>query len=219
MPRRVAEQTVGRLSLYRRILERLAAEGAATVCSHELARMARFTAAQVRRDLMSVAATGRPRHGYDVSDLIKAIDNRLDSPVGQRLALIGVGNLGRALLAFFSGRRPKLHLVAAFDDNPEKAGRVLHGCRVYSTVQFADVVASEDISVAILAVPAAAAQKVADLCVQAGVRGILNFAPVRLRVPENVYVLDVDLTTSLEKVAFFARNHTEKQGPSDDTRH
>ncbi len=217
MPRRIAEQTIGRLGLYRRLLERLAAEGITTICSHELARIARFTAAQVRRDIMSVAATGRPRHGYNVAELIRAIDSRLDAPAGQRVALIGVGNLGRALLAFFSGRRPKLHLVAAFDDDPEKAGRVLHGCRIHTAEQFAGVVAAEDITVAILAVPASAAQRVADRCVQAGLRGILNFAPVRLRIPDNVYVLDVDLTASLEKVAFFAGNKTEEQGLSDDT--
>lgn len=216
MAAKFAEQTIGRLSLYRRLLERIAADGTVSIRSHELAKLARFTAAQVRRDLMSIAVTGRPCHGYNVGELIRAINERLDSPTGQRVALIGVGNLGRALLAFFSGRCPKIYLTAAFDRDPNKAGRVLHGCRVYLAEQFAHVVAAEDITIGILAVPASEAQKVADQCVQAGLQGFLNFAPIRLRVPDNVYVLDVDLTTSLEKVAFFARNHTEKQGPSDD---
>ena len=208
MPLAVTEQTVGRLSLYRRLLGRLRAEAVSHIYSHELARMARVTAPQVRRDMMVLGSTGSPRHGYDVAELLRAIDEYLDVPGGQHVAVIGIGNLGQALLAFFSGRRPNLSVAAGFDIDPRKTDRVVHGCRIYPLERLAEVVKEENIDVALLSVPAAQAQDVADLCAKVGVRGILNFAPVPLHVPRGTYVSDVDLTMSLEKVAFFAR-HTD----------
>lgn len=210
--RPVSDKTIGRLSLYRRLLNVLQAEGVRSVFSHQLANMAGCTAAQVRRDLMAVGYSGSPSAGYDVSRLLESIRDFLDVPGGQAVALVGVGNLGKALLAYFSGRRPNLQVVAAFDSDPYKANRVIHGCRCYPVESLADVVAGKDIQVAILAVPASAAQAVAETLVRAGVRGIVNFAPVRLRVPEGVYVEDIDMSISLEKVAYFARAGVPRAG-------
>ncbi|MBN1808974.1 MAG: redox-sensing transcriptional repressor Rex [Planctomycetes bacterium] len=206
-----SEKTIARLSLYRRLLGQLADAGTASVYSHQLAKSARVTPAQVRRDVMAIGYHGSPSRGYMVAELIKSIDDFLDAPQGQRAALIGVGNLGRALVAYFSGRRPQLSLVAVFDRDPKLVGKNFHGCPCSPVEQFAPTRNSLDIAIAIIAVPASEAQAVADICVKAGIHGILNFAPVPLNVPATVYVDNIDLTVELEKVAFFARSMNRRK--------
>lgn len=198
-------KTVGRLSLYRRLLGGLMANGVRNVYSHELAKMAGVTAAQVRRDMMAVGYSGSPTRGYDVRALADSIGDFLDAPEGQGVALVGIGNLGRAIMAYFTGRRPRLSIIAAFDNDPAKINRVIHGCRCYSLGELAEVIRANKISLAIVTVPSGEAQGVADALVRAGVTGILNFAPVPIRVPPGVYVEDIDMTMTLEKVAYFAR--------------
>ena len=200
----VSERTIGRLSLYRRLLNTLRAEGARNVYSHELAELAGSTAAQVRRDLMVVGYSGSPGRGYEIAGLLESLREFLDAPGGQGVVLVGVGNLGKALLAYFAGRRPNLRIVAALDNDPEKTGRLVHGCRCYPLEKLAGVIRRHGIRLAVITVPASAAQEVADRLVRAGVRGLLNFAPVRLHVPSGIHIEDIDMTTSLEKVAYFA---------------
>jgi len=205
----ISERIVGRLSLYRRVLSDLLADGATHAYSHVLANLAGVSAAQVRRDIMSLGFTGTPSRGYDVGGLIDSIAAFLDSATVQAAALVGVGNLGRAILAFFCGRRPNLMIAAAFDIDPQKTNRTVHGVRCYRIESLREQIAARDIKIAVITVPAAAAQQVADRLVAAGVRGILNFAPVPLHVPADVFVEQIDMTTSLEKVAFFARQSPE----------
>ena len=173
--------------------------------SHDLAAESGATAAQVRRDVMAVGYSGSPTKGYEIAELAASIARFLDGECSQSVALIGVGNLGRAILAYFSGRRPNLAIVAAFDRDEHRVNRVIHGCRCYPVDVLQEKVAEVGIRTAIIAVPAGEAQTVADRLVRSGVRGILNFAPTHLRVPPNVFVQEIDITTSLEKVAFFAR--------------
>jgi len=180
-------------------------EGVRNVYSHQIAAICGATAARVRRDLMVIGYTGSPIHGYAVKELIESIDLFLDSPEGQRVALVGVGNLGLALLAYFTGRRPKLSIVAAFDKDPEKVNRVVHGCRSYPLSQLREVVGQQRLEIGIITVPAGEAQTVAELLVESGVRGIVNFAPAPLQVPPHVYVEELDVTQALEKAAYFAR--------------
>ncbi len=201
--------TIGRLSLYRRLLQEQIAGGGRQIYSHQLARLAVTTAAQVRRDLMTIGFGGSPRRGYAMLDLVEAINAVLARSVETAVALVGVGNLGRALLAYYANRQP-VRFAAAFDRAPEKTGRVLHGCRCYPPEQMASVIAQEGIHVGVIAVPASEAQSVADLLVFAGVRGILNFAPVRLHLPAGMYVENVDLMMALDKVAYYAHD----TGPS-----
>ncbi|MFP4052670.1 MAG: redox-sensing transcriptional repressor Rex [Phycisphaerae bacterium] len=200
-----SSRTIGRLSLYRRLLNNLLAERVENVYSHQLASMAGATAAQVRRDIMAIGYSGSPTRGYDVRQLIEAIGNFLDEPQLQGVAIVGIGNLGRALMSYFAGRRPKLAITAGFDVSPEKVGRVINGCRCYPLEELEAIVTEQGIKQAIIATPAEAAQEAADRLVRAGVRGILNFAPIPLRVRPDVYVEDLDMTMSLEKVAYFAR--------------
>jgi len=207
-----SEKTIARLSLYRRALLKAQLEGARSVFSHQLASDTGVSAAQVRRDLMAIGYSGCPNRGYDTSELVRSIGERLDDPQGQQVALIGVGNLGRAVIAYVARQRPSLSITAAFDSDAEKAGRVIHGCRCHSMEELPEVMQRERIRVAVLAVPGAAAQPVADQLVAAGVTGLLNFAPVTLRVPPHVYVENLDLTLSLEKVAYFARRDVAGMG-------
>jgi len=200
------ERTIGRLSLYRRLLRMALGDGTDSMYSHQLAERAGTTPAQVRRDLTYVGYSGNPRRGYDVRELLESIEAFLSPAKAERVALVGIGNLGRALLAFFRGRQPKLNITAAFDRDPDKTGRVIHGCRCYPVGRLAEVLAAEGIRTAILAVPASEAQRAADLLVNAGVQGILNFAPIPLRVPVAVFVEGIDMTMALEKVAYFAAN-------------
>ncbi|MBI2432008.1 MAG: redox-sensing transcriptional repressor Rex [Candidatus Hydrogenedentes bacterium] len=201
----VSERVVGRLILYRRLLKDLADEGAGYVFSHELAARAKSTAAQVRRDLMVLGYMGSPARGYAVRDLIAALSVFLDAPERQKVALVGVGNLGRALLAYFVGRHPQFTIAVAFDADPQKVGRVVNGCPIHAMDSLGQVARQEGIDLAIIAVPAPEAQAVAAELYKAGIRGILNFAPVRLWAPEGVYVEHLDMTMSLGRVAYFGR--------------
>jgi redox-sensing transcriptional repressor len=202
-PGSIPVNTLGRLSLYRRLLIEQLAIGARQVYSHQLASLAVSTAAQVRRDLMTIGFTGSPRKGYGIQELVEAINAVLARSVDTSVALVGVGNLGRAILAYYGNRQP-IRFAAAFDRAAEKTGRILHGCRCHPVEQMAEVIAREGIHVGVIAVPAAEAQEVADQLVLAGVNGILNFAPIRLRVPAGLYVENVDLMMALDKVAYYA---------------
>lgn len=201
----VSQRTVGRLSQYRSFLNRLRREGLTHVYSRQLAAYCGVTASQVRRDMMAIAHSGSPSRGYEVDALIAAIRALLDNPSGEGVALVGIGNLGRALMAYLTGRRPHLSIVAAFDADPQKVGRILHGCPCYPMADLERVLHEQHIRVGAIAVPAGEAQAVANRLVRAGARGLLNFAPVPLAVPEGVHVEYIDLIMALERVAYFAR--------------
>lgn len=205
MKKHVSDKTIGRLSLYRRALYELSQKGVKNVFSHQLASSTGVTPAQLRRDLMAVSNIGSPQHGYDVQGLIESISNLLDASEPQFVGLVGAGNLGRAIIAYFAGRRPKLQIVAAFDKDPDKTNRLIHGCKCYPVEELVPVIMEKEITIGIITTPAEEAQTVAELLIRAGVRGIMNFAPAPLHVPQGVYVENMDMTTSLEKLAYFAR--------------
>lgn len=204
----VSEKIVERMSVYRRVLLQLRAEGQTVIRSHELAALVHGKAHQVRRDVMAVGYRGTPNEGYAIRGLLESVSEFLDGSAPQGAALVGVGNLGRALLGFFAGRWRWLGIKAAFDWDPAKAGRVIQECYCYPMAELPRVVKEHGITIGILTVPGDQAQGAADALCEAGVRGLLNFAQVRLKVPASVYTENVDVTVSLEKVAYFAR-HTE----------
>jgi len=201
----VSDRTIGRLSLYRRLLKETRSSGKTHVFSHDLAALAGCTPAQVRRDVMTIGHTGSPAKGYDIDELVDSIGAFLDPDDALRVALVGVGNLGRALLSHFVGWGGQFSIVAAFDADSERTNRVIHGCRCYPMEDLLPVVSRQDVRVAIIAVPASEAQTIANSLCNAGVRSLVNFAPVRLWVPDGVYVENVDVTMALERVAYFAR--------------
>ena len=201
----LSAKAIGRLCLYRRILEDWEGNGKSRVFSHELAGAAGQTAVLVRRDLMGIGYAGSPNRGYDVGALRHAIGDLLDHHEMQNVALIGVGNLGKALLDYFQGLRPNLRISAAFDNDPDKVGKEIGGARTYHLSDLGRVIEESAIGIAVLTVPSEAAQETADRLIEAGVRSLLNFTRVRLRIPSGIYVENVDISMSLEKVAYFAR--------------
>ncbi len=202
----LSEKTVERLSIYRRLLTVQGLSGEDYVYSHQLAEMISGTAAQVRRDLMEVGVTGHSKRGYCVGEMIAKISDLLDAPGGTELVLVGVGDLGRAVLGFIKGQRTAMRIAGAFDNDPAKIGRLIHGYRCQSVDIIEDVVRSQAIEVAILTTPAAGAQAICDRLVAAGVRGIANFAPTPLQVPVGVWVERIDIATALEKVTCLTRS-------------
>ncbi|PIS27911.1 MAG: redox-sensing transcriptional repressor Rex [Candidatus Marinimicrobia bacterium CG08_land_8_20_14_0_20_45_22] len=210
----VPEKNIERLLLYRRLLSNLRLESKKNVFSHQLAQMSGASPVQVRRDFMLIGYFGSPIHGYDIDQLIQSISEYIDAMDIQKVALVGVGNLGRAILDYFQGRADKLAITAIFDRNPEKVGRVLHGVHCYPTEKIQEIVKAEGINVAIITVPKSDAQDVADRLVQAGVCGIVNYAPIKLNLFPEIYVVNRDMLLTVEKVAFFARRHIRKESLS-----
>jgi len=203
---RVPEKVVARLALYRRILARAAKADRESIFSHEIAGICGTTSAQVRRDLMSVGYLGHPAYGYDIEGLLKKLDGFFDEGRGIRMALVGVGNLGSALLPYFNSADSSMSIVAAFDNDPARFSRTIQGCRAHSVDELPRILKETDVDVAVIAVPAAAAQQTADILIAAGVRSLINLAPVRLVVPTEVYVEYVDLGIAIEKAAFYAHS-------------
>jgi redox-sensing transcriptional repressor len=209
--KRLNSRTVERLIVYRRILAVRGGGQSGHIYSHELAGLAKVSAVQVRRDLMDAGFSGSPSLGYEVDQLLDRIDQILDAPDGMKAVLVGVGNIGRSLLSFFAGRGLKVQMVAAFDSDPAKIGRVISGCRVFDTQGMTARVRELGAYIGIIAVPGPQAQAAAEALVEAGVTGILNFAPVPLRVRPGVNVEQVDIMRAIEKVAHFAKQEKVRE--------
>jgi len=199
------ERTVERLSEYRRSLLQCLEEGKTHIFSHELAELHHNTAVQVRRDIMFIGYTSMQRKGYDVRELIDVIGEILDSEMGLNVAVIGVGNLGRAVTTYFIGKRSKLNIIATFDVDTTKIDRVISGVKCYPLSRLNEVVESNNISIAIMTVPADSATEVSTQLVESGIKGVLNFTTVPLHVAPDVYLDEYDMITSLEKVAYFVK--------------
>lgn len=199
------ERTVERLSEYRRSLLQCLEEGKTHIYSHELAELHHNTAVQVRRDIMFIGYTSMQRKGYDVRELIHVIGDILDSEKGLNVAVIGIGNLGRAVTTYFVGKRSKLNIIATFDVDTTKIDRVIAGVKCYSLSRLKEVVESQNVSIAIMTVPADSAVEVSEQLVEAGIKGVLNFTTVPLNLAPTVYLDEYDMITSLEKVAYFVK--------------
>jgi redox-sensing transcriptional repressor len=199
---RLSRASVGRLSLYLRRLEDLQAEGVGKVSSGLLGEALALTDTQVRKDLASLGRLGHPGVGYDVSDLITAIRATLGIDRAWTAALVGVGNLGRALLRYQGLAARGFRIVALFDTDPGKVGQVIEGLLVHPNSRLGEVIPPTGVELGILTVPASSVQNVAEELITAGVKGLLNFAPGVVRAPAGVSVVNVDLTMQLEQLAF-----------------
>jgi redox-sensing transcriptional repressor len=202
---RPSRASVGRLSLYLRRLEGLLREGTTKVSSSQLGEALGVTDAQVRKDLAYLGHLGHPGIGYAAGELIAAIRGALGIDREWAVAVAGVGNLARALLHYHGFADRGFRVVALFDADPAKVGERVEGLPVHGPEAMAGVIAATGAELGVLAVPAAAAQPVADALIAAGVRGLLNFAPAVLRVPPGVSVVSVDLTVQLEQLAFLVQ--------------
>jgi redox-sensing transcriptional repressor len=202
----VPAAVVSRLSLYLRELQHLVVEGAQTTSSSQLGERLGFSDAQVRKDLAHFGNFGHPGIGYRCDELIAEIRRILGTDRRWSVALVGVGNLGRALLGYRGFSSQGFSLAAAFDSDPAKIGTVVEGMEILALERLAQVVAERKIELGLIAVPGPFAQAAADQLVAAGVGGIVNFAPVTLALPENVSQVGVDLARELEQVAFAVAN-------------
>lgn len=202
---RLPEKTIGRLSEYRRTLLICLADGKTHIYSHELAILHNITAVQVRRDIMLIGYSTTLKKGYDVKALIDVIGDIIDTEHGLNAAIIGIGNLGRAITTYFNGKRTKLRIAATFDVDPEKSNRVISGVKCYPMSDLDKIIKEKDISIGILTVPPEHAAPVSETLIMAGIKGILNYTSTPLNVSPNVYLEEYDMITSLEKVAYFVK--------------
>ncbi|MBI9053748.1 MAG: redox-sensing transcriptional repressor Rex [Bacteroidales bacterium] len=206
---KLPEKTIGRLSEYRRTLLNCLANGKTHVFSHDLANLHNITAVQVRRDIMLIGYSTTLKKGYDVKALIDVIGNIIDTKDGLNAAIIGIGNLGRAITAYFNGKRTRLKIAATFDTDPEKTNRVISGVKCYPISEMGRIIKEQDISIGILTVPPEDAAAVTETLIMAGIKGILNYTSTSLNVSPNVYLEEYDMITSLEKVAYFVKEKNE----------
>ena len=194
----VPQTTVRRLSTYLRTLGLESASGTQSISSARLSEVTGFTAAQIRRDLANFGHFGRRGVGYSVEGLRQELRAILGVDVEWNLVLIGVGNLGKALLAYRGFNQMGFRIIAAFDNDQRKVGSTLSGLTVEPVSELGERIGEFDIELAIMTTPAEAAQEVLDSLVAAGIRAVLNFAPRRLYAPKGVQISNVDLTIEVE---------------------
>ena len=202
---KVSLHTVERLSVYRRKLEELSTDEVEYIHSHQLAALVGVTPAQLRRDLASFGNYGNISRGYDVRRMSRTISQIIGTDRIQNVALVGVGDLGRALLSYRGFEERGFHIVAAFDLDPDKVGRVFAGRRCYALEKLEIVLADLQVRILILTSRPEGLQEVVDRGVQAGVRSFLNFVPKTLTVPADCFVEHIDISAKLEKLSFLSR--------------
>jgi len=202
----IPRKTVYRLSVYLRCLQRLRENGMETVSSDALARAAGVKSTQLRKDLACLGQFGTRGLGYEVEVLSKRISDELGTSRLQPVILVGVGNLGRALLAYKGFEKEGFEIVAGFDVKPSATTRKGLKQPVLPMSQLASFIRRRHIRMAILAVPAEVAQEVANELVEAGIMGILNFSPNVLSVPDEVMVNNVNLAIELENLSYFIQS-------------
>ena len=200
---KIPKATAKRLPLYYRYLIILNEEGKDKVSSTELSEAVQVDSASIRRDFSYFGALGKRGYGYDVKNLLKFFKKILNQDTLTNVALVGVGNLGRALLNYNFKRSNNIRISCAFDINKDITGKILSGVPVYDMSELKKQLSDQQISIAILTVPSSSAQVTTNEMVEAGVKGIMNFTPIRLSAPSTVRVQNVDLATELQTLIYF----------------
>ena len=205
--KRIADSTVRRLSIYLRFLEDFEGRGLATVSSDELARRGGTTSAQVRKDLSFFGSFGKRGLGYSVPELATSLREILGLARQWKVVIIGAGKIGAALAQYRGFRQRGFSIVAAYDTNPDKFGRTLEDIAIRDMSQFEADVEKERPDIAVLATPTEAAQTALDRVARAGIKAVLNFAPVQLHAPTDVTVKTVNMAMELEGLTFALTNN------------
>ncbi len=200
------DKIVERLSQYRRSLNNQLAKGKSHIFSHEIANLLHITPVQVRRDIMLIGYSGTLRKGYNIQELVSLIGLILDTDTGEKIAVVGMGNLGKAFIHYMYEKRTKLNIIAAFDVNPEKVDKEYANVKCYHLDKLDEIVKAEGISIGIITTPPEYAKESAERLRDAGVVGILNYTPKPLLDEEGIYLEEYDMITSLEKVAYFVKH-------------
>jgi len=202
-------KSIIRLSRYKNELNRFKSQGAVRIVSNDLADAVGVTASQVRKDFSLFGICGNRRGGYKIDELLAWMNKILRKNEVQKVIIIGAGNIGSALMQYGGFAKEGIEIVAAFDADPFKYRRT-GGLPIYPMEQLNSFVRENGIGVGIIAVPENAAQPVLDSMVAAGIRGVLNFAPIRLRAPEDCVINSVNLVPELETVIYFTNNGRER---------
>ena len=199
----IPKATAKRLPIYYRYLNMLSDSGKKRVSSNELAEAVKVDSATIRRDFSYFGALGKRGYGYDVENLLEFFKKTLNQDKLTNVALICVGNLGHALLNFNFHKSNNVRINAAFDINEEITGTIQSGVPIYPMEDMKEQLKIQQIEIVILTVPANVAQGVTNDLIEVGVKGILNFTPLRISVPESVLVQNVDLTNELQTLIYF----------------
>ncbi|HZG85282.1 redox-sensing transcriptional repressor Rex [Paenibacillus sp.] len=208
---KISEAVVRRLPMYLRNLNELAKSDVQTVSSQELGRRLDLNPAQIRKDLAYFGEFGKKGIGYDVNYLVEKIRGILKLDQEIRVALVGAGNLGHALCNYNAYLKDNMRISAVFDANPKRVGESINQLSVQPMHELVETVREQRVRIGIITVPAAEAQNVADQFVEAGVEGILNFAPSIIKVPHHIRVHYADFTIELQSLAYYLnRNETEE---------
>ncbi|MFP3388028.1 redox-sensing transcriptional repressor Rex [Brevibacillus sp. SIMBA_040] len=200
---KISEAVVRRLPIYLRYLSYLQQVEVTTVSSQQMGRNLDVNPAQIRKDLATFGDFGKKGIGYDVNYLVEKIRQILKLTDEIRVALVGAGNLGHAISNYNAYLKDNMRIAAIFDSNPKKVGNELAGLSIQPLDELAKTIATKQIKLAIITVPAPAAQSVCDLLTQAGIKGILNFAPTTIRAPKDVRIHYADVTSNLQSLAYY----------------
>ena len=202
---RISKPTSRRMSLYLRVLQSQLDMQTNSISSKQLGAQTGVKDAQVRKDLACFGSLGRPGVGYAVGELHNQLRKMMGMDQTWKTVLVGTGNIGRALLAYPRFRNEGFDFTAAFDQDKKAVGKRISGLTIQSMDELKRTVKKTSALIGLIAVPPSAATMVANMLVEAGIRGILNFAPVRLNLPQGVAVVNVDFTDALERLAFEIR--------------
>jgi redox-sensing transcriptional repressor len=217
-PMKIPEKTITRLSIYLRCLEEMETDGTASVSSKQLAQRFGLNSAQVRKDLAYFGQFGVRGLGYYIAELKHNLERILGLKQDWEVALVGVGNLGSALIAYKGFQARGFRISLAFDSDPAKVGQQIDKIVLMDAARLVPTLRKKKVKIAILAVPAPVAQQVTELLVNSGVTAILNFAPTQLVVPEGVKVQNVDLSVLLKTLSYHTVRATHTSARRVETR-
>jgi redox-sensing transcriptional repressor len=202
-PDKIPDIIIGRLPVYLRALQRLVDKGVETTSSQELGEMIGISAAQIRKDISQFGEFGKQGTGYSIPFLVERLQNILKVNRVWDVIIIGAGDIGHALARYNGFSNRGFRVTMMFDNDPDKIGRRIGEFEVFGTATMAEKIRQNKIKVAMLTVPAAAAQEIADQLVKAGVKAILNYAPISLNVPHDVRVQYIDPVTHLQRMTYY----------------
>ncbi|GAB3062959.1 redox-sensing transcriptional repressor Rex [Salinicoccus sesuvii] len=205
--KKIPNATMKRLPLYYRFFKNAEKSSVDRVSSREISEALDIDSATIRRDFSYFGELGRKGYGYNVKSLLNFFMEHIQGNEVRNVAIIGAGNLGSALLNYkFNNINDRMNVVAAFDSNAQIVGTSINGTAVYHSDELEDLVSQHGIDVAILTLPAEVSQNMAERLVEAGIKGILNFTPIRLNVSDEIYVHNIDLSVELQALFFYMKH-------------
>jgi redox-sensing transcriptional repressor len=202
-PQKIPDIIIGRLPVYLRALQRLAEKGIQTTSSQELGEIISISAAQIRKDISQFGEFGKQGTGYAIDYLIERLRDILQVDRVWDMAVVGMGDIGHALSRYNGFTNRGFRVVMVFDNDPSKIGQKIGDFEILSTEAMVEKIKGQKIKIAVLTVPAAVAQETADLLVKAGVKAILNYAPISINVPKDVRVQYIDPVTHLQRMTYY----------------